>query len=151
MGARIGGDAVAGRKVPAMTTTMPVSANPETFPKFLIEMYRAIDAMDAAGFGACFEADGEFAYANLAPVVGPAGVEAFTNQFYTAIDGISHALKRAWEGDDGRTLLGEGVATYTRKDGSRVSIAFFSVSEFGATNRLKSYRVYIDVAPLFAQ
>jgi hypothetical protein len=126
------------------------SRKSEAFPAWLTAMYAAIDALDAKRFASFFAETGSFKFGNGAPAVGRDGVEQYTNGFYTVIAGIRHELVAAWPADEGRTWLAEGVVTYTRKDASKVSVPFFTVSELDTAGLLVSYRVYADIAPLFA-
>jgi limonene-1,2-epoxide hydrolase len=51
---------------------------------------------------------------------------------------------------DDNTIVCEGEVTYTRHDGSKITLPFANV--FEVKNELITlYRIYIDIGPLFAE
>ena len=106
----------------------------------------AIDARDAAAFAAFIAEDGEFRFGNSPPVVGRGAIRDAVAGFFAAIGGCRHTLKRTWSGPG--TAACEGEVTYTRLDGSRVTIPFANVFDLG-DGLIRSYRIYIDNGPLF--
>lgn len=112
------------------------------------EMLAKVDAQDVGGFVAYFTEDGTFQYANWPAVSGQANVARFTREFFAGIDSISHKVLGTWQvGDD---FFTEGEATYTRKDGKKVTISFLSRAELTG-GKMKNYLVYSDPSPLLAQ
>jgi hypothetical protein len=67
-------------------------------------------------------------------------------QFCDGIDGLSHALVERWE--DPATIV-EADVTYTRKDGGTVTVPVVTIYR-EADGLIRDYRVFIDLAPLFA-
>jgi ketosteroid isomerase-like protein len=110
-------------------------------------LFTAIDARDADAFANFITADGEFRIANAPPVVGRAAIRAAVAGFFGAIGGCRHRLRRFWTGHG--TAVCEGEVTYTRLDGSTLTVPFANVFEL-AGGRISSYRLYIDNGPLFS-
>ncbi len=52
-----------------------------------------------------------------------------------------------WESQDG--TVAEAEVTYTRKDGSTVTVPVTTIYR-GSGDLIEDYRIYIDLAPLFA-
>jgi len=51
---------------------------------------------------------------------------------------------------DGNAVVCEGEVTYTRHDGSNITLPFANVFEVG-DGLISLYRIYIDMGPLFAE
>ncbi len=111
------------------------------------ELFGAVDARDAAAFAAFLAADGEFRFGNAPPVVGRDAVRDAVAGFFAAIGGCRHRLLRTWQSEG--AVACEGEVTYTRRDGSQLTLPFANVFVLRG-NEIASYRIYIDNAPLFA-
>jgi ketosteroid isomerase-like protein len=107
----------------------------------------AIDAGDADGFARFITDDGEFRFGNAPPVVGRAAIRAAVGGFFAAIGGCRHRLLASWTGPG--SAVGEGEVTYTRRDGSTLTLPFVNVFDL-ESGRIRSYRIYIDNGPLFS-
>jgi ketosteroid isomerase-like protein len=107
-----------------------------------------IDARDADGFVAFLTPEAEFRFGNAPAVFGRDAIRAAVAGFFSMIGGCRHRLIGTWSGPG--TAVGEGEVTYTRMDGSTVTIPFVNV--FGLRGeRVASYRIYIDNSPLFSK
>ena len=107
-----------------------------------------IDARDADGFVAFLTPDAEFRFGNAPAVQGREAIHAAVAGFFCVITGCRHRLLGTWNGPG--TTVGEGEVTYTRLDGSTVTIPFVNVFELRG-GRVASYRIYIDNGPLFSK
>ena len=110
-------------------------------------LFAAIDARDADAFAAFLTEDGEFRFGNAPPVLGRAAIRAAVAGFFAAIGGCRHRLIASWTGPG--TAVCEGEVTYTRHDGSTLTVPFVNVFEL-RSGRIRSYRIYIDNGPLFS-
>lgn len=110
------------------------------------ELFRAIDARDAAAFAAFVAEDGDFRFGNAPPVVGRAAVRDYVGAFFGMIGGCSHRMLRSWNAAGAAAC--EGEVTYTRLDGSKVTVPFANVFVLKGAE-VASYRIYIDNSPLF--
>lgn len=111
-------------------------------------LFKAIDAMDAAHFGSFITEDGEFRFGSAPVVKGRDAIVAAVDDFFGTIDGLSHSVTRVWR--DQESLACEGEVCYRRKDGNEVIIPFVDVFDFEG-EQISSYRIYIDVGPLYAE
>ncbi len=109
-------------------------------------LFAAIDARDADAFVAFIAEDGEFRFGNAPPVVGRAAIRAAVGGFFAAIGGCRHRLLASWTGPG--SAVGEGEVTYTRHDGSTLTVPFVNVFTLGG-GPIRSYRIFIDNGPLF--
>lgn len=112
-----------------------------------VELFRAIDGRDAAAFAAFVTNDGEFRFGSAPAVVGRANVQAAVAGFFGMIGGCSHRMLRSWHSPGAAAC--EGEVTYTRLDGSKVTIPFANVFVLKG-GEIASYRIYIDNGPLFS-
>ena len=113
-----------------------------------LRLLATIDARDADGFVLALTEDAEFRFGNAPAVRGREAVRAAVAGFFAAIAACRHRLIDTWNGSG--TTVCEGEVTYTRHDGSTVTIPFVNVFELRG-ERIASYRIYIDNTPLFSK
>ena len=111
------------------------------------KLFVAIDTMDTEGFLAFIAPDAEFRFGSAPAVRGQAGIGEAVGGFFTSIAGLSHELQRIVARDN--AVICEGQVTYTRHDGSAVTLPFCNVFET-RDDLISLYRIYIDIAPLYA-
>jgi ketosteroid isomerase-like protein len=81
----------------------------------------------------------------LIDLLGRASVRQTITAFFATIQGLRHHLIKAWEYET--TVIFQAEVTYIRKDGSQVTIPYVDVLEL-ESDRIKDYKIYIDLAPL---
>ena len=111
------------------------------------KLFVSIDAMDTEGFLGFIAADAEFRFGSAPPIQGHDGIREAIDGFYSSIAALSHDVQRIVADDD--TVVCEGEVTYTRHDGSTITLPFCNVFETEA-GLITLYRIYIDIAPLYA-
>jgi hypothetical protein len=111
------------------------------------DLYAKVDAKDAAGFAAAFTPDGVFKYGNWPEAQGREAIEGMCANFFGGIGGLHHVIKGEYR--DGATRFLEFECTYTRLDGSQVTLP--AVTRFFMEGDLAQHsQVFMDVNPLFA-
>ena len=111
------------------------------------EVYDAVDSKDEQRLARFLTENCTFVYANSDPVVGRENVAESSKNFMALIADIKHQLLDVWAFDD--VIVSRLEVTYTRKDGSTLTVP--AVTIWRMRNRqIDDYRIYIDVAPLFA-
>ena len=115
---------------------------------FTTTVFDLVDDQDAAGVAALFVADGSLAFGNNPPLVGPEQIEAGVAGFYGTIGGLSHDVMREW--NSGGDTVVELRVTYTRRDGGTVTIPCVSIWNRSDNVLITTYRVYFDLAPVYA-
>jgi ketosteroid isomerase-like protein len=105
-----------------------------------------VDAGDADDFIDLLTPDAQFRFGNAPVIVGHEAVHAVAAAFFAAIASSRHRLLGTWNGAG--TAVCEGEVTYTRHDGSVVSVPFANVFELRA-DKIAAYRIYIDNSSLF--
>lgn len=112
----------------------------------------AVDRKDAAGFAAVFAEDGTLRFGNQQPIVGRRNIEEAITQFFGAMLALQHEFTVI--SCDGNRWLLEAMVTYTRHDGGNVTVPAMTVFEIAETDTrivAQSCRIYVDLAPLFAE
>jgi hypothetical protein len=78
-------------------------------------------------------------------MVGTQAIVAAASGFFASITACRHHLIRTWSGSNSAGC--EGEVTYTRHNGSHVTVPFANVFELRGT-LICAYRIYIDNSPL---
>jgi limonene-1,2-epoxide hydrolase len=112
------------------------------------KLFASIDAMDTESFLGFIAEDCTFRFGSSPPVTGRDGIGASVNDFFSMFAALKHDLARIVA--DGKTVVCEGEVTYTQHDGRQITLPFCNVFEVNA-GLISLYRIYIDIAPLFAE
>jgi hypothetical protein len=119
---------------------------------FTDHVFALVDKRDAEGFAALFAPDGRFVFGNADPIVGPAAIAAAVGAFFAGIDGLRHEIRNRWE--TGADTVAELVVEYDRQGGGPVrvpAVTIFTRDRAGDdAGLITDYRIYVDLAPLFA-
>ena len=91
-------------------------------------VFAAIDRQDTAAFVGFLTDDAVFRFGSAAPVRGRASIHAAVDGFFDTIAGCSHKVQSTF--GSGSTLICEGEVTYTRVDGSSITLPFTDVLEY---------------------
>jgi limonene-1,2-epoxide hydrolase len=110
------------------------------------EAFRSVDEMRLDDFAALFTADGTMTFGNGAPTVGPDAIKKALGDFYRIMQGVRHEMRGAWIIDD--VSINEAVVHYTMTDDSVVAIPVTSILRWEG-DRVRDWRIYMDVAPVF--
>jgi ketosteroid isomerase-like protein len=124
---------------------MHAAAIPEGF---LDGLFQAIDAKDTDRFTSYLTEDAEFRFGSAPSVRGREAVGGAVGAFFESIAGLSHSVAKVWRDDS--SLACEGEVCYRRHDGTEVIVPFVDVFEL-EDQLIASYKIYIDIAPLYAE
>lgn len=112
------------------------------------DLFASIDAMDTGRFLSFIDAGATFRFGSSPPVTGHEGIRQAVEGFFASFAALRHELQRIVADD--KSAACEGEVTYTRHDGSEITLPFVNIFEMSA-GLITLYRVYIDIAPLFAE
>ncbi|MFD3925749.1 nuclear transport factor 2 family protein [Streptomyces sp. NPDC058614] len=116
--------------------------------EFATKVFALVDATDAAGFSRLFAPQGRMRFGNGDAMVGPEAIEAGVGGFFGTIKGLRHTVVREWHvGPD--SVIEEQV-DYFRLVGDTVSIPAATMWHVDESGLIDDFRVYFDLAPLFA-
>ncbi len=116
-------------------------------PAPLTGLFAAIDAMDSKAFAAYIAGDGRFRFGSSPPVSGRDAIAEAVDAFFASIAALRHRVPVFIV--EGSTIVCEGETTYTRHDGSEVTLPFANIFEVDG-DKIRDYKIYADLAPLFA-
>ena len=111
------------------------------------QVYEAVDSKDEQRLAHFLTENCTFVYANSDPVVGRENIAESSKHFLALIAGIKHQLLDVWAVND--VIVSRLEVTYTRKDGSTLTVPAVTIWRV-RDKQIEDYRIYIDVAPLFA-
>lgn len=112
------------------------------------DLFGAIDAKDTRRFLEFLAPNATFTFGSAAAVQGHDEIEAAVDAFFASIDALKHELGQTVA--TGSTVICEGISTYTRHDGHVITLPFCNVFEM-RDGAIDEYKIYIDIAPLFAE
>jgi hypothetical protein len=110
-------------------------------------LFESIDSKETPRFLEFLTADAEFRFGSAPGVHGHEAIGAAVNGFFGVIAASRHRMIRRWEDTD--SAVCEGEVTYTRLDGSQVTLPFTNVF-YLRDGKIARYLIYIDQSPLFA-
>ena len=110
--------------------------------------YDTVDSMNLEAFKAMHGENARVFFANFPPAVGPDQIAGAIGHFWSTIGGLKHHFVNRWD-HPGETIL-EVAVEYTRKDGKSVTLPCVSIIKPDG-DKVGELRVFIDVAPLYAQ
>jgi ketosteroid isomerase-like protein len=121
-------------------------------PEWVAQLFGAVDAMQPEAVAAYFTDDAVFRFGNAPPSHGRRAIQQALAGFFGTIGGLRHQVTGVWRGqwEGGPVLAVEAEVTYTRADGSQTPpLPVTSTMRF-AGDRIRDYRIFMDVSPLFA-
>lgn len=113
----------------------------------ITDLFKSIDEMNADRFVTFLADDAQFRFGNAPAAKGKPAIREAVAGFFSTIKAISHKNINLWVHPD--SVIYEGEVTYTRYDGSKLTLPFVNV--FGmAGSLIRNYFIYIDINPLYA-
>lgn len=113
---------------------------------WLDNLFASIDDKDAEGFASFLAHDAIFKFGNAEAVAGKAAIQEAVAAFFAGIQDIRHELLDSWSHP--HAVVCRGTATYTRHDGSRLTVPFANVLKMQGS-LIREYLVYVDISELY--
>jgi ketosteroid isomerase-like protein len=113
-----------------------------------MRMFADIERMDARAWASYLAPDVVVRFGNDDPIYGRDGCRVALEAFYARIGALRHDVVELWE--HGEATIVEANVAYTRSDGDTVTVPVVTIYRTDANNLISDYRVYTDVAPVFA-
>jgi SnoaL-like domain len=115
--------------------------------KWIPTLFASIDAKDTSRFLSFLSDDACFRFANLPAAIGQDAIREAIDGFFASIAACRHDVSNVWAPDG--NVICEGHVTYTRLNGSVLSVPFVNV--FGMVGPLiREYSIYVDASALFS-
>jgi uncharacterized protein (TIGR02246 family) len=112
------------------------------------EIFACVDRRDAKGFAGFFASNGRFVFGNADPIVGREAIADAVDAFFAGLRGLRHQTLNRWDGPAGTVV--EAAVEYVRPDGRTVAVPAVSIFACDDTGLVADYRIFVDLAPLFA-
>lgn len=110
-------------------------------------LFEAIDAKDTERFSQFLTEDAAFRFGSAPTLEGRVEIGAGVDEFFAQVAGLRHVIGKVFE--DGDSVACEGQVTYTRHDGSEITLPFVNVFEL-KDGLIADYKIYSDLGPLFS-
>lgn len=115
--------------------------------EWLESLFASIDAKDTGRFLGFLTEDALFRFGSAPAVHGHAAITDAVGGFFDSIDGCQHSASNTWSGPG---MFGcEGEVLYRRHDGSEIALPFVDIFEL-REQLISNYKIYMDIAPLYA-
>lgn len=114
----------------------------------LQNLFAAIDAKDSVAFAEFLTDDAHFRFGSAPVVKGKAAITEAVAGFFGSIAALRHSID--FVTSQGDVLVTEGTVTYERHDGSQIALPFADIFEMQGS-KIASYKIYMDIAPLYAE
>ena len=111
------------------------------------QLFGSIDAMDSKAFALYLAEDARFKFGNADAVEGRKKIEQAVAGFFGTIGGLHHDVLNVWEHPG--VVVTELRVTYTRKDGRKVAVPCVNVFVMDG-KKIKDYKIFIDISPVYA-
>jgi hypothetical protein len=115
-------------------------------PYWWERLFKTIDESNTAGFVGFLTPDAQFRFGNAPMIQGATEIAAAVTGFFGSIRSSQHRLVESWGTSEAAGC--EGEVTYTRLDGSVVTVPFANIFQLRG-DRVSSYHIYIDISTLF--
>jgi len=109
-------------------------------------LFKTIDSKDAKTFLTFLAPSCVFRFGNMAPVTGKHDIEISVNAFFESLDSLAHKVSDFWDIPDG--IICHGQVSYTRKDGSVLTIPFANILK-GKESNITEYLIFADTSRLY--
>jgi hypothetical protein len=110
------------------------------------QLFKAIDAKDSRAFLSFLAPSCVFRFGNMAPAEGKQNIEMSVNYFFDSIESLVHEIFDVWDIPQG--IVCHGRVSYTRKDGSVLTIPFANILK-GDEQNITEYLIFADTSKLY--
>ncbi|MCA2221984.1 nuclear transport factor 2 family protein [Nonomuraea aurantiaca] len=111
-------------------------------------VFQVVDLFDPDKFAQLLAEDATLVFGNAEPTVGREAIAAGLRTFFSTIGGLRHRIVRSWQVD--ADTIAETEVTYRRLDGKDASVAAVSIWRTREDGLISDYRIFIDLAPVYA-
>ncbi|MBD2102827.1 nuclear transport factor 2 family protein [Leptolyngbya sp. FACHB-261] len=117
--------------------------------KWVQHYFKTVDTLNPDAIVAYFSDDGKFRFSNQPPVVGKQAIRDSLAQFFATIQTMHHENMGLWLGEDGNSAVYEVDVTYTRKNGTQVTLPCASILR-SRNDQIYDFRMNMDISPVYA-
>ena len=110
--------------------------------------FKTVDTLDANAIAAHFTNDGKFRFGNQPPAEGKQAVRDSLAQFFATMQTMHHESTGLWLGEDGNSAVGEADVTYTRPNGTQITLPCASILR-SQNDQIYDFRMNMDISPVY--
>ncbi|MBV8885643.1 MAG: hypothetical protein JO235_16830 [Chroococcidiopsidaceae cyanobacterium CP_BM_RX_35] len=121
--------------------------SPKVFEWYL-DYLQSVDTRDIETFSKFLANECEFQFGNNSGVKGKTEILEGLKKFWMTYNGEEHVLQNILGNDKCFAL--EAINVFQRQDGKEVSIPAVAITERNEDGLVISFRVFLDIAPLYA-
>jgi uncharacterized protein (TIGR02246 family) len=118
-----------------------------TDSQWINQLFATIDSKDTDAFVGFLTEDAVFVFGNAQPVSGRAAIRELLVGFFASIRALRHDVTDAWTLPEVAVAIGQ--VTYTRLDGSSLSVPFADVLKM-RQGLVSEYLIHVDASRLYA-
>ena len=111
-------------------------------------VFQSVDSFDPDEFARLLAENATLVFGNAEPLVGRGAIVAGLRAFFSTIGGLRHRIVRNWQVD--ADIVAETEVTYRRLDGKDVSVVAVSIWHTRDDGLISDYRIFVDLAPVYA-
>jgi ketosteroid isomerase-like protein len=126
-----------------------MSAPTETRDVSLASLFAALDRGDIDAYLEYLAPDAVLRFGNAEPIGGRRAIKDSLREFYKVFKSVRHEPVETWRGADGAAV--EADVSYERRDGREVRVPAVTICRFDEQGLVNDYRIFVDLAPLFAE
>jgi ketosteroid isomerase-like protein len=114
---------------------------------WLRDLFHCVDAKDSDGWLEFLTPDACFRFGNAEIIQGKSAIRPAIIAFFAGILQLRHHLTEMWDHPD--TVICRGEVTYTRLDGSTLTIPFANILKMEG-ELIRDYLIYADASELYS-
>ncbi len=111
-------------------------------------LFADIDTMEPDAFARHLAEDVTMRFGNAPELHGRDACRRTWADFCGLVDGVRHDVVQQWSTPD--ATIAQTDVTYRRKDGEAVTVPVVTIYRMGDDGLITDYRVFLDLAPVFA-
>ncbi len=111
------------------------------------DLLGCVDTKDSDGWLEFLAPDARFRFGNAAVIEGKSAIREAITGFFISISELHHELSETWSHCD--AVICRGEVTYTRLDGSTLSVPFVNVLKLEGS-LIRDYLIYADTSELYS-
>lgn len=113
-----------------------------------LRVFATVDSMKPGAIAEFFAEDARLVFGNGEPLIGREAIIAGNQAFFSTIKGLRHRIVNQWY--VGADTVAETEVTYRRLNGKSAAVPVVSIWHTRDDGLIDDYRVFLDLAPVYA-
>ncbi len=112
------------------------------------KLFESIDSFDTGAIISYLDENAVFRFGNMPAIAGKSQIGPFLDGFFQSIKAIKHDQIEIWDLNEVKFM--NGRVTYTRHDGSELSVPFSNTFKMQG-DKIKEYLIFADTSELYKE